>query len=409
MPENNFRQSRKNTFVFEGYANITDNSFIINKTNESGTWVYNSLNFGVDCGEHGINYVSMMGGYNPNGGSYISLQRIGEDGKTLPYENNLKIDWDERLSFNIEAEENINISALIDIAIEKGSNGKTIKKIFLSPYDAISYLKETLVDKTPVVVRGHIDYRLNASGDWISSHIIDNISIKSEEFLQPKTALNLMVLVDKDTLGKPNVEEKNVPLYVKTAFYINKMNNNTYKQTCAIPLKILFDMNTIDLNNDADKQHFSYGVKHYFSPSKDGFTNEVLFRCHYSGGVKKTEIKLEDLPTEIREGVAAGFINLEQVMGTMTIQGSVNRDIVFDQVMTRPKNITTDEGVEVTIPEVIIEKEKYKDSEVVLFEDLEILSSVNNVAPVDTVTEIEDDELGETASDIMALFAEMGN
>lgn len=409
MPESNFKQSRKNTFKFEGYVNLTDTSFTINKTNENGTWVYNSLNFGVDCGEHGINYVQMMGGYNPNGGSYISIQKIGEDGKLLPYEHNLKIDWDERLSFNIEAEENINKASLIDIAIEKDSNGKNIQKTFLTPYDAVEYLKNCLVDKLPVVVGGHIDYRLDSSDNWVASHIIDNITVKNEEFLQPKTVLNLMVLVDKNTLGKPNVEEKNVPLFVKTAYYIYKMNQNVYKQTCAIPLKILFDINSIDLNNKEDKKHFSYGVEHYFSPSKEGFTNEILFRCHYSGGVKKTEIKIEDLPKEIKDGIAAGFINPEQVMGTMTAQVSGTKDIIFDQVMTRPKTITTDDGSEFVVPDVILEKEKYKDSEIVLFEDLKVLDSSSNTAPVDNTIEIDDEEIDKTAADIMSLFANMGN
>lgn len=408
MPESIFKQSRKNTFIFEGHAVITDNSFVINNTNTNGTWVYNSLNFGVDCGEHGINYVTMMGGYNPSGGSYISIQKLGEDGKPLPYENNIQVDWEDRLDFDVETE-GINKAAFIDISVEKDANGKLIQKTFLSAYDAVEYLKTIIVDKFPVVVRGHIDYRLNGSGDWVASHVVDNISTKSEEFLQPKTALNLMVLVDKNTLGKPNIEEKNVPLYLNTAYYINKMNNNVYKQTCAVPLKILFDMNTIDLNNKEDKKRFSYGVEHYFSPSKEGFVNEVLFRCHYSGGVKKTEIKLEDLPSEIREGVESGFINKDQVLGTMAVQGPISKDIIFDQVMTRSKTVKTDEGAEYIIPEVIIEKEKYKDSEIVLFEDLEPVDSKNNTAPVDNNPVIEDEEIDKSAADIMALFSAMGN
>ena len=330
MQESKFKPSRKNTFLFEGHAVIGENSFTINKTNNEGTWVYNSLNVGIDCGEEGINYVNLMGGYNPKGGSYISIQKLDEEGKILPRENNIQVDWENRLDFNIESEENINKSSFVDVSIEKDNNGKNIQKTFITPYDAILYLKEHLVDKLPVVVRGHIEYRLNASNDWIPSHVVDNITVKSEEFLQPKTVLNLMVLVDKDTLGAPNIEEKNVPLFVKTAYYINKINKDVYKQTCAIPLKILFDLNTIDFSNEKDKKKFTKGAELYFSPEKDkkDFTSEFMFRCHYSGGVKKTEIKIEDLPTDIREGIENGFISQDQVMGNMAIQGAQSKDII---------------------------------------------------------------------------------
>lgn len=407
--ESNFKQSRRNTFVFEGHAIVGDNTFTINKTNEAGSWVYNSINIGIDCGDDGINYANMMGGYNPKGGSYISIQKLDEDGKILPKEENINVNWDDRLSFNIEAEENINKASFIDISVEKDSNGKNISKMFITPYDAIEYLKEHLVDKMPIVVRGHIEYRLNNSDEWVASHIIDNISTKNEEFLQPKTALNLMVLVDKDTLGKPNLEEKNVPLYVKTAYYVNKMNKVTYKQACAVPLKILFDMNSIDLNNKEDKKKFEYGVNNYFKVEKKDFTNEVLFRCHYSGGVKKTEIKLEDLPKEIREGIEAGFINQDQVMGTMAIQGPSTKDIIFDQVMTRVETVTSPDGSEYTVPKVVIEKEKYKNTEIILFDDLEPIETNSTIAPVDTMIPIDDEEIDKSAADIMAMFSAMGN
>lgn len=407
MPESIFKPSRKNTFAFEGHAVVTDNSFSINKTNNEGTWVYNSLNFGIDCGEHGINYASMMGGYNPKGGSYIPIQKIGEDGTILSREHNINVNWEDRLSFNIEAEENINKSSFIDISVEKGSDGKLIQRTFISAYDAVEYLKEQLVDKLPIVVRGHIDYRLNDAEDWIPTHVIDNITLKSEEFLQPKTVLNLMVLVDENTLGQPNIEEKNVPLYVKTAYYVNKINKTVYKQTCAIPFKILFDINSIDLNDEREKKKFKYGCEHYFKAEK-GFVTEVLFRCHYSGGVKKAEIKLEDLSSDIRDGIEAGFINPDQVLGQMISQTSTSKDIIFEQVMTRVQTVKDDDGSENSILKVVIEKNKYKNNEIVLFEDLEPVDAQLTSAPVDNTLQINDEEIDKSASDIMALFSSMG-
>jgi hypothetical protein len=414
MAEGIFKQSRKNTYVFEGHAVITDNSFTINKTNEKGTWVYNSLNFGIDCGDHGINYVNLMGGYNPKGGSYVSIQKIGEDGSILSKEHNLQIDWEDRLDFDFEADENQNInkSSFVKVSLEKDSEGKSVQKMFITPYDAIEYIKANIEDKMPVVVRGHMEYRLNSADEWIPSHIVDSISIRKEEFLQPKTVLDLMVLIDNNTLGKPNIEERNVPLYVKSAYYINKVGQNVYKQSCAIPFKILFDINSINLNDEKDRKRFDYGVKHYFSPEekKKDFTSELLFRCHYSGGVKKVEVSLDVLPTDIREGIEAGFISEEQVMNGMAIQGPQSKDIIFDTVLTRIETHEDSDGSVVTIPKIVGEFSKYKNSEIVMFEDLEPIETSNqNTAPVDNTLVIDDEEMDKSATDILALFSSMGN
>ena len=412
MSESIFKTSRRNTFTFEGHAIVNDNSFTINKTNEAGTWVFNSLNIGVDCGDHGINYVNLMGGYNPKGGSYITIQKVDSKGLILPKEDNITVDWEDRLDFDVTAED-INKTNFVEVTLEKDGNGKNIQKSFIASYDAVAYIKEFITDKLPIVVRGHIDYRLNGAGDeWIASHIVDSIQIKNEEFLQPKAILNLMVLVDKNTLGKPNIEEKNVPLFVKTAFYIYKINKDVYKQTCAIPIKILFDLTSVDINDEEQKKKFTYGVEHFFSPEKGKkeFTSEILFRCHYSGGVKKTEINLEDLPKDIREGIENGFISKEQVMGSMAIQGPQNKDIIFDSVVTRVETIENEDGSSYTVPKVIAEFSKYKNSEVVMFEDLEPIETTTSTSvAVDNTMKIDDEEIDQSAADIMALFSAMGN
>jgi len=148
MSENIFKTSRRNTFTFEGHAIVNDNSFTINKTNEAGTWVFNSLNVGVDCGDHGINYVNLMGGFNPNGGSYITIQKVDSNGSIRPKEDNITVNWEDRLDFDVTAED-INKSSFIEVTLEKDNNGKNVSKSFITAYDAVDYIKEFITDKLP--------------------------------------------------------------------------------------------------------------------------------------------------------------------------------------------------------------------------------------------------------------------
>ena len=53
MTENVMKVSRNNTFRFEGTVNVTDKTFVINKTNEKGTWVQNRMGLSIDCGDDG--------------------------------------------------------------------------------------------------------------------------------------------------------------------------------------------------------------------------------------------------------------------------------------------------------------------------------------------------------------------
>ena len=71
MAENVLKIGRSNTFRFEGTVNVTDKTFVINKTNDNGTWVQNRMSLAIDCGEDGYNFVTLNGGYNPKGKNII--------------------------------------------------------------------------------------------------------------------------------------------------------------------------------------------------------------------------------------------------------------------------------------------------------------------------------------------------
>lgn len=406
--ENVLKQTRRSTFNFEGHAIVTEKTFTINKSNEAGTWVYNSINMGIDCGDNGINYVNLMGGYNPKGNNYLQLLVTDENGKLLPREQGLKIDFEDRLDIDSKSleEQNVSKSNYFYMYIEKDVEGKNIQKTFLHAYDVVMYLKEHITDKTPVSVKGHIEYRVSTTGEVSLSHVIDTVTVRAEDKLFPKASLQLMCLVDANTIGKKDDKENIVPLYVKTIAYIGKMNGKKYNQTCALPLKLVYDMNLTDITTEKGKNDFEYGFKTFFSPSKKGFIDELLFNCHYSGGVKKTEVKLEDLPKEVREGIEHGFISMDQVSG-VAINGPVPKNIIFDAIVTEIKPAAEGDASGINVKPVI-ERQKYKEEDLISFEDL-VPEEQKNVAPVDTTLQYSDEELDAEQSNIMNLFASLGN
>ena len=78
--------------------------------------------------------------------------------------------------------------------------------------------------------------------------------------------------------------------------------------------------------------------------------------------------------------------------------------------MTRVETVEGADGSVMTVPKVIAEFSKYKNSEIVLFEDLKpIDTNKQNTAPVDNSIVIDDEEIDKSAADIMALFSSMGN
>lgn len=364
MAENVLKISRQNTFQFDGYAVVNENTFTINKTNQAGNWVHNALNLGVDCGEDGINYVSGMGGYNPTRDNLIYLQQLDSDGKIMSREHSKTINWEDRFSLTDSDLALVPNQNKIRCYLEKEGD-KTIEKVFVTMYDAIAYIKEHITDKMCIRVKGHFEYRPSEDGtEWYSSHVLDTISVRDPEYSQPSSKIVLTALIDTETFGKPNVEERNIPLFVKTLAYIGKVGDKKYNQVCTVPLKLLLDIDSFNIETEAGQNKFKNYKNNVFTAQK-GEINEVGLICKYSGGAKKVEIKFEDLPKEIQQGITMGYIDQEEVMGKMAVAGKAEKNLVFKSV-----DIVTKTVDETTMPVIRKEEKKYKASDMITFNDL---------------------------------------
>ncbi len=391
--------TRNNTFRFEGTVNVTDKTFVINKTNEKGTWVQNRMSLAIDCGEDGYHFVNLNGGYNPQGKSIIYLTTVDEDGKFLGREHALEIDFDERHNISKEDFDRINKNNLVRVRLEEE------EKTFITPYDAVEYIKDHLTDGMTVVVSGNVEETPSANGDdWFTNHVVTRISVKNKELLKPSAVVDYTFLVDDHVVGQPNLEEKNIPLFFKGLTYVRKVGDKKYNQTCTFPKKVLYEAN--DFDTDIGKKKFAFGVENYFTPSKKGFVDEWSMRCRYKSGARMSTLKIEDLPKDIQNAIAMGFMTEEQILANaMAISGNRTTDLVFVRVNTAMKEITDEEGNVTPSIQPIKALEKYKTSELVAFEDLEpIEDGAEKSAPADNY-EIADEEINETAQNILNMFA----
>ena len=392
--------SRNNTFRFEGTVNVNDKTFVINKTNEKGTWVQNRMSLAIDCGEDGYHFVSLNGGYNPQGKSTIYLTTVDEDGKFLGKEHTLEIDFNERHNISKEDFDRINKNNLVRVKLDEND-----EKMFVTPYDAVEYIKDHLTDGMTIVVKGIIEDTPSANGDdWFTNHVVNQIYIKNKEFLAPRAEVSYTFLIDENVIGKPNLEERNIPLFFKGVTYIRKVGDKKYNKACVFPKKVLFEVNDID--TEMGQKRLTMCIDNFFTPSEKGFVDELSVKCRYKSGAKITNVKIEDLPQEIQNGIAMGAISEDQVLSTaMAISGNRTTDLVYVTANVIIKNIEDENGNSSPKVDVICEKKKYKTSEIVEFEDLTpIEDGSEKAAPTDNY-EIADEEINETAQNILNMFA----
>ena len=390
-------KQKRNSFEFKGKAIITDKTFTIDKLNDAKTWQYNSLNLGVDCGNDGIHYVSLMGGFNPNKENYIYLNTIDEDGKFSGQK--LNVAWEDR--FNITP----NMSQLNMIKIALNTETNYSKEIFMHPYDAIKAIKAYLENDMLISVTGHIDFtpETDTSGNttWRMQHIVDGIFARRAEGFVPSTSLKFSGLIDKDTIGKPNKEDKNIPLFIKIPYYVNKVNKVKYNQTCLVPIKVLWNIaqygDKIELVKSAKEQ--------IFTPEDKKYADEIGIKCRYTGGVKTVEPSIEDLPQQLQTLIALGVLTKEQALSGDAIKNTVPSELEFVTINTIGGETPNDRKPD-------IERKKYLLTEYKFFEDLEPIESTNvttsttNTADSTVINSSEDFASNGDIDDLFKLFAE---
>ena len=402
MSENNNLKATRSSFHLVGKVILNDKTFSLNKVNEAKTWQYNHVSMGIDCGEkYGTIFIEKMGGHDLTKSSVKYCSTKDEDGKIKQgKENQIPITWEERfneLDFKVVSDSNMPKAGF------RNAEGKIEQKVFVFEEDFIQYIFENVKNGDVVSVRGHLEfYRDPQSGDVTVKKVVDNFFASNLTESAFKAKFELQAYVDGSTMGKLNVEEKNLPLYLKPASFVNKLDGKKYNQTACYSLKIIWDLTNFDLTKTEDKNRIAAQCKKYFKPDKD-MVNKITIGGHFVEGAGITEVKPEDFSKEIQEALASGLLSIEELTGTALSGKSKTREMYFDTVTTYLDTKDNPDGV----IKFNVEPNICKETDLVFVQDLKPIEDTGNTS-VSTNNDFVEMDSDDSMDDMMAeLFGDL--
>lgn len=349
----------RSNFSLIGTVKITDFTFTIDKESEKTGYIYSRMNLGVDCGNGNIVYSEMMGGYFPNSDkTKIYAHGKKQDGKD-DYDNQLVLDWDERLDTKILPD--IGDQCFLRIGIEKDVKGNISTNRFLSPYDAIEYLQANLKDDMVVIVSGTLEHSVY-EGETQTKKKVTSVFLskaKPEEF---KAKFTQTYLLRSDFLGKVDTDKNSITAYGYVPEYVSKINGDDVKKTLLIPKTFEFDLNRHNESVVAQ-------IVQKLTKFKKGYLLEMGVDGEFREGVSTKVSSFDDLKSDIKLLVQMGIITEDEAFSKSAITGNREKRMIFlspHVINTVSKN---EDGSEATDSTLDINPERYVEDNVEFYSD----------------------------------------
>lgn len=365
-------------FTLVGEASVGDYTFNVDATSQNSPYTYSSVKLAVSCGDDGLIFAEMMGGFstakNAENVVYAHGKKLNDNGKEVDdYQAQFKIDWDDRL--NPSFIEEVGEQCFITIGVEKDASGKTFYKKFLSAYDAIPYLKEHLEDKMVVRVQGKLSYSEYDGRTQVKKEIV-SVALSSATPEKYGATFSQSIIIDKDSVGKLDKEKNTYPISAFVVDYIGKYKVDG--KTIQIKKSLLFPR-TFEVPHTDDEKTPKL-IKMMFGAKKDDAW-EVIVEGKISKGNNTVQMTFEDLPDDVKELVEYGALTEDEAIATCIGKGGKIETFIIE----KPRIRRTEKDGEVKIS-VEINKEKYKVTDYVF------LSQLLSDAGVEIEPEVEDEE-----------------
>ena len=310
------------SFQLIGEAKITDFTFKIDESSKKSDWIYNVLNLGVDCGNGNVVYADLMGGYGAERDNvlYVHGKKENDNGKLVDdFSNQFTIAWEDR--FDEDILETIGDQCFITIGLEKDKKDKTFAKKFLSPYDAIEYVKEHLEAGTVINLKGNLNYSLYNDSVQIKKEIKSIFLSKVDDPSKYKATFTQTVLLDKDSVGKLDKDKAVYPIYAKVVDYAKFYNEKLIKQNITF-------MKTFELEVDKEKpENTKKFLEKVLKVKKD--ITEVTLEGDIIEGQSLVNITEEDIPDDIKELIDMGAYTYEEAVNKLAVGGSKEKRMVI--------------------------------------------------------------------------------
>lgn len=307
--EQNLKKSASE-FNIIGKPILNDFTFDLDKVSASG-WKYSRFNLGIDCGQSGVIYSEMMGGYSTKGGTkvYAHGKKKNDDDRDVDdFKSRIEIDWADRL--NEKVLDKLGERCFIKVGIERDASGKTFTKKFVSEYDAIKYIKEHLTEDDVLNVKGGIEYQYY-EGNIFAKKTITSIYISRVESQDDfKATFKQTVLFDKDVVkSKYNVDTESTLLEGYVVQYIGKIDGEVIKENFTLPFNF-----ELKFKNEGNKEKNQKLINKFLKPKGAKAISEVTLEGIISKGAAEVTIKIDDLPEEIQDLIEMGAMSEEEAL-----------------------------------------------------------------------------------------------
>ena len=309
------------SFTLIGEAKVNDFSFKIDAKSEKSSWIYNSLNLGVDCGEKfGTVYAELMDGYSEDRENLIYAHGKDENGND-DWSKQITVDWEDR--FNEDIIEEVGEGSFLTVGLEKTTAGKTYYKHFLSAYDAIAYIQEHLTDGTVVNVRGRLQYSVYNDTTQVRKTIQSIVLSSVDEPSKYRANFTQSILLDKDSASLKNIDKDKGVMYVdaRVLDYVKELNGTEIRGQYPFSKQFEFEMDFTKL--DLCKKI----VDKVFKVKKD--VTQITFEGDFIEGGATITVTKDDLTEEIKDLIELGVWKEEQALEKCSSGGSRERRMVL--------------------------------------------------------------------------------
>lgn len=308
-------------FTLIGEAKVNDYTFKIDEHSNKSSWIYNSMNLGIDCGEKfGTVFADLMGGYSEDRENIIYVHGKDENGND-DFGQTFTVDWEDRL--NDEVLESVGDLCFITVGLEKTTTGKTYYKNFLSAYDAIAYAQEHLEDGMVVNVRGRLQYSIYNDNvqvrKTIQSIVLSNVDDSSKYVAR----FTQSVLLDKDSASLKDVDKD------KSVMYVNARVLDYLKELNGVEIRGQYPYNvTFEFPMDLTKQETCKKIyEKLFKVKKN--VRQVTFEGEFVEGGAVVQTSWEDVPDDIKDLVEIGVYSKEEALQKCSANGSRERRMLL--------------------------------------------------------------------------------
>lgn len=324
------------SFTLVGKAALGKFTFNIDAHSEKSDYIYSRMLLNVDCGEkYGLVQSQLMGGYSISNPYpvYVHGKKIDEKtGREVDdFDNSYTIDWEDRLDESIL--EDVGNLCFIRIGIERDKDGKVVEKRFLTDYDAINYLSDTLKDGTEIKVKGQLKYSIYNDAIQVTKQI-NSIFLKTDKDT-PIAMFTQTMLLNKDSVGKLDKDKMVYPIVGMILEKFKEYNGNDLTDGGSVrggkfvPLRKVFDYE-VDPDN---KEKADLVISKVFKVKK----NITMLTCEgifVEGGatVQATEA---DIPADIKELIDLGAYSMEEALAKCSENKGKERRMILKRPFLR--------------------------------------------------------------------------